>query len=408
MQKMKKVTVGFRVVKTRPNKKEECPIFVRITKDGQRTEFSSGHYINPKSWCDVSQKVKDKKNPSTRAINEYIDIVKVKLLDICNKLSLSGETLSVIEIKEEFLGKSSKLQTLLSVHLYHAKQCEKLEKQGKFSVGRLNRYKVFEGKLINFLEKNYKLKDYNLSKLSPSFIAKFKNFLCIDQNLDIGTVGVYLKILIRLVNVAIENEWMKENPFQKFKIASKTVDRVKLESHEIKTIEEKVFLTDRLSMIRDVFLFCTYTGLAHSDVHKLNATNIVIGSDGKKWLSVKRTKTDVPCKIPLLEKAEIILEKYKNDPECVSKGKLLPVKANQKMNEYLKEIADLCGIRKHLTSHIARHTFATTVCSNNGISIETISKLLGHRSIRTTQIYAKNSDQRIADEFSKIKFKLDL
>lgn len=400
---MKRLTVGFRVVKTRPNKKEECPIFVRITKDGQRTEFSSGHYINPSSWCDDSQKVKDKKNPSTRAINEYIDIARVRLLEISNRLSLSGEPFSVIEIKEEFLGKSSKLQTLLSVHCHYVKQCEKLEKQGKFSVGRLKRYNVFEGKLIEFLEKKYQLKDYPLSKLSPSFIAKFKDFLCIDQNLDTNTIGVYLKILNRIVNVAVENEWLEENPFHKFKIKYEPVDRIKLEAHEIKAIEQKEFLTNRLDMIRDVFLFCVYTGLAHSDVHKLNVSNIVVGSDGKKWLSVKRTKTDVPCKIPLLEKAEIILEKYKHEPECVTKGKLLPVKANQKMNEYLKEIADLCGIRKHLTSHIARHTFATTVCSNSGVSIETISKLLGHRSIRTTQIYAKMSEQRIADEFSKIK-----
>lgn len=400
---MNRLTVGFRVVKTRPNRNLECPIFVRITKNGKRTEFSTGQYINPESWCNDSQKMKDKKNPSSRVINEYIDIARVKLLEINNKLSLTGEKFSVMDIKEAFLGKTSKLQTLLNVYDYYVTQCEKLEKQEKFSKGRLKRYKVFKGKLTEFLKRDYKADDYLLSNLSPSFITKFRDFLVIEHNLDVGTTGVYLKILVRLINVALQNEWLKENPFPKFKIENKTVDRVKLEKHEIEAIEKKEFSTNRLTMIRDVFLFCIYTGLAHADVHKLSSSNIVIGVDGNRWLSFKRRKTDVPNPVPLHPKAEAILEKYKHDPECSNKDRVLPVKANQKMNEYLKEIADVCGINKHLTCHIARHTFATTVCANNGVSIETISKLLGHRSIRTTQIYAKMSEKRIADEFSKIK-----
>lgn len=400
--RMKRLNVGL-VVRARPNKKNECPIFVRITKDGDRAEFSTGHYINPEHWCKDTQKVKAKKDKALIAINEYIDISKVKLFKISNELSASGQEFSAIDIRNAFLGKDKKLHTLMSVLDKYIIQCEKQEKKGSFSKGRIARFKVFKGKLIAFLKQKESSTDYPLAKLSPSFFVEFREFIQNHYSLDIGTTGVYLKILIRVVNVAIENEWMTVNPFSACKIQGKTVDRVKLEKHEIEAIEKKEFLTQRLSMIRDVFLFCVYTGLAHSDVHKLDASNIVIGSDGKKWLSVKRTKTDVPCKIPLLEKADIILGKYKHDPECVTKGKLLPVKANQKMNEYLKEIADLCGINKHLTCHIARHTFATTVCSNNGVSIETISKLLGHRSIRTTQIYAKMSEQRILDEFSNIK-----
>ncbi|MCF8294004.1 MAG: site-specific integrase [Chitinophagaceae bacterium] len=170
----------------------------------------------------------------------------------------------------------------------------------------------------------------------------------------------------------------------------------------METIHTKQFLTERLSVVRDVFIFCIYTGLSHSDVAKLTQDHIVEGEDGKSWLSFKRTKTDVPCKVPLLKTAVEILEKYKEDPECLYKKRLLPVRANQKMNEYLKEIADLCRINKVITCHTARHTYATTILLGNGISIEAACKLLGHRDIRTTQIYARMTDNRIVQEFKAL------
>jgi len=170
---------------------------------------------------------------------------------------------------------------------------------------------------------------------------------------------------------------------------------------------EKTFAIERLNQVKDIFIFSCFTGLAYSDVKKMNYKNIVTGIDGKKWLFINRTKTDTASSVPLLPVALVILDKYKEHPLCRSQKKLLPVLSNQKMNSYLKEIADVCKIEKGLTFHTARHTFATTVTLNNDVPIESVSKMLGHKNICTTQHYAKVSDRKIGRDmkFLYTKFK---
>ncbi|HEY4787351.1 MAG TPA: site-specific integrase, partial [Bacteroidales bacterium] len=162
----------------------------------------------------------------------------------------------------------------------------------------------------------------------------------------------------------------------------------------------------RLQHAKDMFVFSCYTGLAYIDAFNLTSQNIGIGIDGQYWISTCRKKTDQPVRIPLLPKAMEIIEKYKTHPYAIAKGKLLPIYSNQKLNSYLKEIADLCGITKPLTFHIARHTFATTITLSNGVPIETVSKLLGHGSIRTTQVYAKVIERKVSDDMSLLREKL--
>ena len=171
---------------------------------------------------------------------------------------------------------------------------------------------------------------------------------------------------------------------------------------------DKEFQIERLNQVKDIFLFSCFTGLAYIDVKKLTKNNINIGIDGERWIFTNRQKTDTKSNIPLLPMAEQIIAKYKDHPQCINEGKLLPVLSNQKMNGYLKEVADLCGIQKELTFHIARHTFATTVTLTNGVPIESVSKMLGHKNLRTTQHYAKILDRKVSDDMKLLRDKLSL
>ena len=190
-------------------------------------------------------------------------------------------------------------------------------------------------------------------------------------------------------------------------MTKRVIDREYLTTGEIQRLISRNFNLERLSQVRDIFLFSCFTGLAFADVEKLNRKEIVIGVDGEKWISTNRQKTDLPTRIPLLPQAIRILEKYENRPQCLNKGKLLPVMSNQKMNAYLKEIGDLCEIEKKMTFHMARHTFATTVTLTNGVPIETVTKLSGHRNLRTTQHYAKIIDKKVSGDLKTLKNKIE-
>lgn len=218
----------------------------------------------------------------------------------------------------------------------------------------------------------------------------------------------YLTNFKKIVMICVKNGWLARDPFSNFQMSRKAVNRVALTEAELNRIAEKDFGNDRLNQVRDVFLFCCFTGLAYIDVYKLNRKDIIDGIDNEKWLVIERQKTESQSRIPLLPVALEILDRYADHPHCEAKGKLLPVSSNQKTNAYLKEIADLCRIEKYLTFHLARHTFATTVTLTNGVPIESVSKMLGHSSIKTTQIYAKIVDRKISDDMKVLKAKLSL
>lgn len=193
------------------------------------------------------------------------------------------------------------------------------------------------------------------------------------------------------------------DPFVNYQITLKEVNREALTPAELQTISNRDFDNLRLEHVRDIFIFCCYTGLAYADVYKLKRSEIVDGVDREKWLSIKRQKTDTPSRISILPMAQIVLDKYTGFAECIAKDRLLPVLSNQKMNSYLKEIGDVCRIKKVITFHLARHSFATTVTLNNGVPIENVSKMLGHRNIKTTQQYAKIVDKKVSDDMARLK-----
>ena len=203
----------------------------------------------------------------------------------------------------------------------------------------------------------------------------------------------------------MKNAWLLRDPFLGYKLTKREIDRHFLTEEDLQLIASKDFAVSRLSQVRDIFLFCCYTGLAYADVKKLKRNEIAVGIDGEKWIFTHRQKTETPTRLPLLPSALEILERYKNHPQCDNTGQMLPVLANQKMNAYLKEIADVCGITKKLTMHIARHTFATTVTLTNGVPIETVGKMLGHRNLKTTQHYAKILDLKVSKDMKALRSK---
>jgi len=282
---------------------------------------------------------------------------------------------------------------------YHNKKME--AQVGKeYSKGTLVKYKTCLKVLKEFMSHQYKRSDFALQELNLAFVTEFDFYLRTVKDCCNNTTVKYVKNFKKVINQARALEWIKHDPFANYKVKIDIVDREVLTQSEIDKLLNKTFSIERLNQIKDIFLFCCYTGLAYSDVSKLSKDNIFIGIDGNNWILINRTKTNVQSKVPVLPIAQTILDRYKDNPECSKRKVLLPVPSNQKYNAYLKEIADCTGITKNLTTHIARHTFATTVTLNNRVPIESVAKMLGHRTIKTTEHYSRVLDVKIADDMS--------
>ena len=210
----------------------------------------------------------------------------------------------------------------------------------------------------------------------------------------------------KIIRICLSNGWLEKDPFRAYKGKLNEVVPTFLTKSELHSVAQKEFVSERIIQVRDIFLFSCYTGLAYADVKKLKRIEIVTGFDGQQWVSTSRQKTDTASRIPLSPAAIEIINRYANHPQCQNEGRLLPVLSNQKMNAYLKEIADICGVNKQLTYHTARHTFATTVTLANGVPIETVSKMLGHKNIKTTQHCARILDSKVSEDMEVLKQKL--
>ena len=317
----------------------------------------------------------------------------------------SNEVVTAEALKNSYLGISEKRQTLMQVFAYHNEQVEALSGRD-YAAGTVTRYKTIAKHVKEFIEYQYKNSDIYLSQLNHKFITDFEFYLKTIRHCGHNSTIKYIRNLKKVVRIAISNNWLDKDPFVNYKATLENVERNFLSAEELTTLEEKELKIARLAEIRDIFVFSCYTGLAYADVYKLTPDQITIGIDGEKWIHTYRTKTKVRSNVPLLPKAIEILEQYKKHPECVYSGRLLPVRSNQKMNAYLKEIADVCGITKELTFHIARHTFATTVTLTNNVPIESVSSMLGHKSIKTTQIYAKVVEKKVGADMQILRTKL--
>jgi site-specific recombinase XerD len=395
----------FFLRKNRDEGQNELTVYMRITVDGNRSEISTKRKCSPEKWNDSAGRLQGKSDDA-KVFNAYLDTLQQKVFEAKRKLIEMDKSITAESIKNALLGKETAKpkHMLLEIFKYHNEQIAALVEH-EYSQSTLKRYQTSYKHTKEFLLSKYKLNDIEIGVLDYEFITEYEFWLksvhkC-NHNSTIKYLGNFRKIIFR----CLHNGWLQRDPFLGFSMAKREVNRVALTETEITILTEKKFYVERLSIVKDIFLFSCYSGLAYADVQKLKRSDIGIGVDGEKWIFIKRQKTDVLSRVPLLPFALRILDSYKEHPQCKYENRLLPVLSNQKMNAYLKEIADVCGISKTLTYHIARHTFATTITLSNGVPIETVSKMLGHRTLRTTQHYAKILDKKISDDMRNIRAK---
>lgn len=400
------VAVLFYIKRAKINNESVCPIYVRVTVNTKRFEFSSNRYVNPNKWSVEGSKVKGN-NDEARTINSHLAYLKNQVFEAENKLFKKDDILNSENLKNEMLGVNKSMRMLIPIFHEHNNKIKELIGKG-FAPGTLDRYKTSLSHTIEFLQWKYKVSDIDITKIDHAFITDYDFWLRSVRNCANNTAVKYIKNFQKIVKICLNNDWIIKNPFNNYKVKLKEVEREYLNEEELKRLFDKDLKIERLVLVRDIFLFSCYTGLAYIDVKNLTKENINIGIDSEKWIFTHRQKTESASKIPLLPIAEMILEKYKNHPQCLNQNKLMPILTNQRMNSYLKEIADVCYIHKSLTFHIARHTFATTVTLTNGVPIETVSKMLGHKNIQTTQHYAKILDKKVSEDMMILRKKFSV
>jgi len=393
----------YYVKKSKQDAQGKAPIYLRITVDGKRSEISCKRSIEITKWSKEANKAIGR-TEEIRELNAYLDSLTTKVYQSHRDLIQDDRQVTAETLKNKVLGIEEKQRTLLAIFKNHNEQVKKLVGK-EFAAGTLERYETVYKHIQEFLKLQYNLSDIPIKKVNHKFITDFEFYLKTERQCGNNSTLKYIKNFKKIVRIALANQWITHDPFLNFKRKLKEVEREYLSQEEIEIMLSKNLHTPRLEQVRDIFIFCCFTGLAYSDVKKLNKDHLIIGIDGDKWIKTKRTKTDTRSNIPLLPTALAILKKYENHPEAVTKEVLLPVLSNQKSNAYLKEIADLCGINKNLTTHLARHTFATTVTLTNGVSLESVSKMLGHKSIKTTQHYAKILDKKVSDDMQLLRQK---
>jgi site-specific recombinase XerD len=307
-------------------------------------------------------------------------------------------------MRNKILGIEKRNHMLVGIFQQHNNEIKALI--GKdYALGTLTRYETSLKHTINFVQWKYKVSDIDIRKIDHEFITSYEFYLKSVSNCSQNTTSKYIMNFGKIIRIYLANGRLKKNPFSNYKSKVVEVERAFLSMEKIETMLNKKFVSDRLNQVKDIFLFSCFTGLAYSDVKKLSRKNIAIGVDGERWIYINRTKTDTRSNTPILPIASYLLEKYEDHPQVVNQEKLLPILSNQKMNSYLKEIADVCEINKELTFHIARHTFASTVTLSNGVPIESVSKILGHKNLKTTQHYAKILDLKVSNDMQILKEK---
>ncbi|WP_010136629.1 site-specific integrase [Ochrovirga pacifica] len=382
-------------------KNNKAQIFARVTINQKRANISLKREVEVSKWDSSKSKVKGNSSEA-RNINNYIEQVRSGLFKAYQDLTYEDENVTAKLVKSRYLGLDVRYHSLLELFEYHNKLNE-----GQLSKATYSHYKTTQSYLKTFLSEKYKTTDVFLKDINYQMIIDFELFLSKHKygSIKINTIAKHLQRFKKMFYMAMKLDWIAKNPFISYKFKTVKPDREYLTQDELNSIIEYKFTIERLQNVKDLFLFSCYTGLAYVDIRNLTSQNLAKGIDGNTWIITKRQKTGTSVKVPLLEPAENILNSYTENLRVLHSKKLLPGISNQKVNSYLKEIADCCGITKNLTFHMARHTFATTVTLSNGIPIETVSKMLGHTKLTTTQIYAKIIDKKVSEDMQILQDK---
>ena len=392
---MERTTFGllFYIRRDKTNKRGEAPVFMRLTINGERADASIKRFIEPHAWNSAKGKANEKSRGG-KDLNLYLDAISANILRIQRDLELDKKEVSAQIILNRYLGKEqSDRHTLMEVFRAHNEKCRALSGIS-LAPATVIRYETTLRLTEEFLQKNYKKEDCYLDEVTNQFIEDFEFFLKTVRRCCHNTTTKYLLNFKKIIRIALAKGWMKKDPFAQVHFHFEPVEREFLEKQELKAMLNREITITRLAQVRDIFCFCCLTGLAFTDVQQLKAEHLVADIHSKIWIRKARQKTKNMCNIPLLDEAQKIIDRYKEHPYCQTHGVLLPVCSNQKMNSYLKELADICGIRKNLSTHCARHTFATLTLAS-GATIDNVAKMLGHANVNMTRRYAKVLDSSI-------------
>lgn len=402
MQTSTTFSIHFWLKKTAKRKNGQIPVYARITVDGKRADISIKRSVATKYWVTSTSRVNPHVSGAKR-INRYLDDVHARIIEAHRQLHSEGKPITALSIKLRYLGKDRPVNTLTGLIKYH-----RLNEIDNLEDGTAKNYNATEQYLYNFMQWKFKEKDIKLALINYTLITEFENYLPKyplkpSQPLNNNGVMKHMERFQKLVGLAFKHGWIEQNPFLPYTLKYDDFDNDFLEDHEIERLKNHIFQDKGLELVRDVFIFSCYTGLCYIEIKLLKKDKIVTGIDGDHWINVKRKKTKTPVKVPLLEQAKEILDKYANYPDISNDYSLLPVFANQTINKYLKRIAKEVGINKHLTFHVARHTFATTITLLNNVPMETVSRLLGYTKLSMTQRYARVLEKKISQDFAQLR-----
>ena len=379
------------------------PVMGRITVDGTQAQFSCKVTANPKLWDTKGGRMTGKSMQALE-VNRKLDKMRVSINKHYQEILDRDNYVTAEKVKNAFLGLEYRCQTLLKVYAQYNEDYEKLYKAGMRSWGSLRRYRCVYRHLQEFLQSRYHVNDISLKELTPAFITDFEAFLRTDKHLCENSLSVYMLPLRTMVFRAIDNGWLTRDPFHDYKVPKVETTRGFLTKEEIHLLMNAELKRKTMQLIRDLYLFCSFTGLSFADLKNLKEEHIQTFFDDSEWIMIDRQKTGVRSTIKLLDYPKSIMEKYRG---LCADGRIFPVPCYSDCRGILLRVAKRCGITKHLTWHMSRHTMATEICLTNGVPIETVSSILGHKNIKTTQIYAKITKEKLNKDMDKLSLQLN-
>jgi integrase len=385
--------------------KDERYVYIRITVDGVPTEFSTKRKWYASRWNQKVHKAEGNKQDA-RTLNDYLETLSRKVYNERTRLIEFGKPVTAAALKKFINGETEDRYQVLELFKEHNEKMEELVKKGEYAKGTFKRYQTSYTHTCNYIKCQYGREDLELKELDYAFIENYEHWLKTKRDCSHNVAMKYLSNFKKIVLNAVNKNYILKDPFKGYKMSKVRIKRKPLTQEEVNRMRFKKFSTERLSDVRDYFIFSCYTGLSYIDIKQLQRHQ-VLTIDGHKWLDTNREKTGAPVLVPLLEPALEILKRHWNNEKAIDKGTVFDVPSNQKVNEYLKEIATLCNIRKKLTFHLARHTFATTIMLSNDVPIETVSLLLGHATIKQTQEYAQVTEKKIKADMAALRARLN-
>ena len=395
-------SILFYLKRNMPGKDGRVPVMGRITINGGISQFSLKISINPKYWDAGANRMKGRSDEAEK-INERLESVRAAVARHYYSILDREGYVSALQVKNAYLGLNIRQEGLLQLFRMHNETFLRQVGRGR-SRNTYIKYRSVYNHLSAFIRAHYRSQDMPLRELDVSFIREFDLYLRNEKQCSINTIWIYMMPLKRMITMARNRGLLLTNPFAEYKVTPESSDRGFLSMEEIERLMTVGLDKPHLVLARDLFIFSCFTGLSYADVRNLTAGHLQISFDGHLWITIRRQKTNIASNIRLLDIPRTIIEKYM-DPS--SNGRIFPIPSNAQCNVNLKKIAEIAGIKAHMTFHLARHTFATTITLSQGVPIETVSRMLGHMNIKTTQIYARITNQKVSQDMELLSSKLE-